>query len=158
MQLFQYPHPPSFSSKIMNNTRLKTFVMHCPVWQGTNEEPIKRAWGRQRPLLPAQNKYLKGSLRKIAPFFVHWYLKQFRKRAFLLNCSQGAAQLRSVLEFQNNLWWLGTEQEQGCRTGPPGYIGWRNRFLGSLNKYRPCTNGNAGLSFFASMPPLSTLG
>ncbi len=23
--------------------------------------------------------------------------------------------------------------KQGCRTGPPGYIGWRNRFLGSLN-------------------------
>jgi hypothetical protein len=22
------------------------------------------------------------------------------------------------------LWGLGTEQEEGCRTGPPGYIGW----------------------------------
>ncbi len=35
-----------------------------------------------------------------------------------------------VLEFYNNLWGLGTELEKGCRTGPPGYIGWRNRFLG----------------------------
>ncbi len=34
-----------------------------------------------------------------------------------------------VLEFQNNLWGLGTEQEQSCRTGPPGNIGWWNRFL-----------------------------
>jgi hypothetical protein len=23
-----------------------------------------------------------------------------------------------------------------CRTGPPGYIAWRNRFLGSLNVYK----------------------
>ncbi len=38
-----------------------------------------------------------------------------------------------VLEFQNNLWGLGTEVEQGCRTGPPG---WRNRFLG-INSWVP---------------------
>jgi hypothetical protein len=29
MQLIQYPHPPPFSSKIMNNSRLKTFVIHA---------------------------------------------------------------------------------------------------------------------------------
>ncbi len=28
----------------------------------------------------------------------------------------------TVLEFQNDLWGLGTEKEKGCRTGPPGYI------------------------------------
>jgi hypothetical protein len=28
-----------------------------------------------------------------------------------------------------HLWRLGTEY-YGCRTGPPGYIGWRNGFLG----------------------------
>jgi hypothetical protein len=28
------------------------------------------------------------------------------------------------------LWGLGTEEEEGYRTGPPGYIGWRNSFLG----------------------------
>ena len=27
----------------------------------------------------------------------------------------------TVLEFLNNLWGLGTEQEQGCRTGPLGW-------------------------------------
>jgi hypothetical protein len=32
----------------------------------------------------------------------------------------------SELEFLNNLWGLETELEQGYRTGPPGYIGWRN--------------------------------
>jgi hypothetical protein len=26
----------------------------------------------------------------------------------------------SVLEFLNNPWGLGTEYEEGCRTGPPG--------------------------------------
>jgi hypothetical protein len=41
-----------------------------------------------------------------------------------------------VLGFLNNLWGPGTEQEEGCRTGPPGYmqadgIDW-NRLLGSL--------------------------
>jgi hypothetical protein len=30
----------------------------------------------------------------------------------------------------NNLWGLGVELEQGCRTGPPGYTASRNWFLG----------------------------
>ncbi len=34
------------------------------------------------------------------------------------------------LEFLKSLWGLGTEQEQGYCTGPPGYIVWRNSFLG----------------------------
>ncbi len=34
------------------------------------------------------------------------------------------------LEFLKSLWGLGTEEEEGYRTGPPGYIGWRNLFLG----------------------------
>ncbi len=34
------------------------------------------------------------------------------------------------LEFLKRLWGLGTEEEEGYRTGPPGYIGWRNSFLG----------------------------
>ncbi len=33
------------------------------------------------------------------------------------------------LEFLQSLWGLGTEEEEGYRTGPPGYIGWRNSFL-----------------------------
>jgi hypothetical protein len=28
--------------------------------------------------------------------------------------------------FLNSLWGLGTGEEYGYRTGPPGYIGWRN--------------------------------
>jgi hypothetical protein len=34
------------------------------------------------------------------------------------------------LEFLKSLWGLGTEEEEGYRTGPPGYIGWRNSFVG----------------------------
>jgi hypothetical protein len=34
------------------------------------------------------------------------------------------------LEFLKSLWGLGTEEEEGYRTGPPGYIGWRKSFLG----------------------------
>jgi hypothetical protein len=36
----------------------------------------------------------------------------------------------SELEFLKRLWGLGTEEEEGHRTGPPGYIGWRNSILG----------------------------
>jgi hypothetical protein len=39
---------------------------------------------------------------------------------------------RPELEFLKSLWGLGTEEEQGYRTGPPGYIGWRNSFLESI--------------------------
>jgi hypothetical protein len=34
------------------------------------------------------------------------------------------------LEFLKSLWGLGTEEEEDYRTGPPGYISWRNSFLG----------------------------
>ncbi len=54
---------------------------------------------------------------------------------FFLSCTL----VLPVLEFLNNIWGLGTEQKQGCRTGPPGYtvhslaeqVPWE-RFLGSL--------------------------
>jgi hypothetical protein len=36
------------------------------------------------------------------------------------------------LEFLTSLWGLGTEDEEVYRTGPPGYIDWRNSFLGSI--------------------------
>jgi hypothetical protein len=36
----------------------------------------------------------------------------------------------SELEFLKMPWGLGTKEEEGYRTGPPGYIGWRNSFLG----------------------------
>jgi hypothetical protein len=33
------------------------------------------------------------------------------------------------------------------RTGPPGYIGWRNRFLG-IDSWAPCTFTNTGSGHF----------
>jgi hypothetical protein len=36
------------------------------------------------------------------------------------------------LEFLESLWGLGTEEEEGYRTGPPGYIGWRIHSLESI--------------------------
>jgi hypothetical protein len=36
------------------------------------------------------------------------------------------SQLLPELEFLKSLWGLGTEEEEGYRTGPPGYIGWQN--------------------------------
>jgi hypothetical protein len=38
--------------------------------------------------------------------------------------------LHTELEFLWSLWGLGTEEEKGYRTGPPGNIGWRNSSLG----------------------------
>ncbi len=34
------------------------------------------------------------------------------------------------LEFLKSLWGLGTKEEEGYRTGPPGYKSWQNSFLG----------------------------
>jgi hypothetical protein len=39
-------------------------------------------------------------------------------------------EISSELEFLKSLWGLGIEEEEGYRTGPPGYIGRRNLFLG----------------------------
>ncbi len=49
----------------------------------------------------------------------------------------------SELEFLKSLWGLVTEEEQGYRTGPPGYIGWRNSFLG-IDSWAPQTFKNTG--------------
>jgi hypothetical protein len=38
--------------------------------------------------------------------------------------------LQSVLEFLNSSMGATNRVGIGCRTGPPGYIGWRSRFLG----------------------------
>ena len=32
--------------------------------------------------------------------------------------------------FKESMGAIGTEEEEGFRTGPPCYIGWRNSFLG----------------------------
>jgi hypothetical protein len=38
--------------------------------------------------------------------------------------------------FKKSMGAIGTEEELGDRTGPPGYIGWRNSFLG-INSEAP---------------------
>ncbi len=47
------------------------------------------------------------------------------------------------LEFLKSVWGLGTDEEEGYRTGPPGYIGWRNSFLG-IDSGAPYTFKNKG--------------
>ncbi len=49
----------------------------------------------------------------------------------------------SELEFLKSLWGLETEDKEGYRTGPPGYIGWRNSFLG-IDSGAPYTCKNTG--------------
>ncbi len=50
------------------------------------------------------------------------------------------------LEFLKSLWGPGTEQEEGYRTGPPGFIGWRNSFFG-IDSGAPYTFKNMGPVF-----------
>jgi hypothetical protein len=50
------------------------------------------------------------------------------------------------LEFLKSLWGIGTEEEEGYRTGPPGYIGWRNSFLG-IDSWVPYTFKNTGSGY-----------
>ncbi len=59
--------------------------------------------------------------------------------------------LHTELEFLKSLWGLGTEEEEGYRTGPPGYIGWRNSFPG-IDSGAPYTFKNTG-----SEPSLNSL-
>ncbi len=47
------------------------------------------------------------------------------------------------LEFVKSLWGLGTEEEEGYRTGPPGYTGGRNSFL-EIDSGAPYTFKNTG--------------
>jgi hypothetical protein len=50
---------------------------------------------------------------------------------------------RPELEFLRSLWRLGIDEEEGYRTGPPGYISWRNSFLG-IDSRAPYTFKNTG--------------
>jgi hypothetical protein len=52
------------------------------------------------------------------------------------------------LEFFKSLLGLGTKEEEGHRTDPPGYIGWRNSFLG-IDSGAPYTFKNTGHLLFA---------
>jgi hypothetical protein len=49
----------------------------------------------------------------------------------------GPLSRKPVKEPRNRFpaWQAGTTTLSDVGTGPPGYIGWRNRFLGSLNVF-----------------------
>jgi hypothetical protein len=53
---------------------------------------------------------------------------------------------KAELEFLNSPLGLGTEEEEDYRTGPPGYIGWRNSFLG-IDSWAPQTFKNTGSDY-----------
>ncbi len=56
----------------------------------------------------------------------------------------------SELEFLKSLWGLGTAEEEGYRTGPPDYIGWRNSFLG-IDSGAPYTFKNTDSGYIDSL-------
>jgi hypothetical protein len=55
-----------------------------------------------------------------------------------------------IFETELSLWGLGTEEEEGYRTGPPGYIGWRNSFLG-IDSEAPYTFKNTGSEIYCKL-------
>ncbi len=63
--------------------------------------------------------------------------------------------------FKQSIGAIGTEQEYGCRTDPPDYIGWRNLFLG-IDSWAPQKFKNSGsawrddttLFLHGSQPPI----
>ncbi len=69
------------------------------------------------------------------------------KQSFHLSTTYGVCFCAKIcnteLEFLKSLWGLGSEEEEGYRTGPPGYIGWRNSFLG-IDSGAPHTFKNTG--------------
>ncbi len=71
----------------------------------------------------------------------------------LYNASRFGSENNTELEFLKRLWGLGTGEEEGYRTGPPGYIGWRNSFLG-IDSGAPYTfkNTSSGLQFRDGVP------
>ena len=66
--------------------------------------------------------------------------KKIEKRKRKCKMFTSSVTTKPKLEFLNNLWGLGTEWEQGYRTGTPGYIGWQNSFLIlGINSWAPYT-------------------
>jgi hypothetical protein len=61
----------------------------------------------------------------------------------LFSCYISSHHHQPELEFLKSLWRLGTEEEEGYRTVPPGYICWRNSFLG-IDSGAPYTFENTG--------------
>ncbi len=62
---------------------------------------------------------------------------------FLLKSMTKLEDLTVWIQSWKSLWGLGTEEEEGYRTGLPGYIGWRNSFLG-IDSGAPYTFKNTG--------------
>jgi hypothetical protein len=60
----------------------------------------------------------------------------------MLPCAEKSS-FKTGADFLKSLWGLGTEEEEGYRTGPPGYIGWRNSLLG-IDSRAPYTFKNTG--------------
>ncbi len=76
-------------------------------------------------------KYPQIQTQRPQPFY-SWLLDRYPKTVF-----------PPELDFLKSLWGLETEEEEGYRTGPPGYIGWRNSFLG-IDSGAPYTFKNTG--------------
>jgi len=61
---------------------------------------------------------------------LHRHSTRYRAHSLPRSAAEILCVKEPELEFLSNLWGLGTKYEKGYRTGPPGYIVWRNCFIG----------------------------
>ncbi len=83
---------------------------------------------------------------------ISWYSPRLFVYHILVNPIWPGVPKVPELEFLNSLWGLGTEEEERYRTGPPGYIGWRNSFLG-IDSGAPYTFKNTGSGQDSNLRP-----
>ncbi len=96
--------------------------------------------------IPLSNwRNLLSSLFCFLPYYEQFGGSKVQKTFFMPSAKpKGIPNVRAGL--LKSLWGLGTEEEEGYRTGPPGYIGWRNSFLG-IDSGAPYSFKNTGSGF-----------
>jgi hypothetical protein len=77
--------------------------------------------------------------------FLYYFYSSGRRGKPLLHASLEVLQtgLKQSWNFKESMGAIGTEEEEGYRTGPPGYISWRNSLLG-IDSGAPYTFKNTG--------------
>ncbi len=111
--------------QIYNKKRIVQYLVRPLEWRTIKQPFRKRA--------VAGLAGLGKKFKQAASFFYAFSMSELKQIEMCQGCICTALQCtdsESVLEFLNTLWGLGTQLEQGCRTGPTGYAAWRNWFLG----------------------------
>ncbi len=111
-----------------NTKKELSFIWSVP-WSNIKQPLRKRGVAGLAGLAGLGKKFKQAA----GSFFYAFSMSELKQIGTCQGCICTALQCtdsESVQEFLNTLWGLGTQLEQGCRTGPLGYAAWRNWFLG----------------------------